>query len=375
MVRDDFQLPAVPFDVGHLPPEVQQLVAVAFCNSHETCTLKQLEEALKAIKVASGVNKPFCQGALPFLHATFLRLFGAGRIKGASLDSLPQNLHQILEGIVARSGLSGLQCLSDLVNGSLGMDSNLARKAFAHWIHLAKTAMATTALPYHVLPTLIAIRLGQMLRRPGVPPTHALTLMKQLIRMAKAHGLPDGAAMPVLIEVALLVQVQEVVWGNSFRAPPQLGQGLQWLALGSADVLEAIEALGGLSADLQESLLAVVRVLATRAPMGQPPTLATVLTALNYLADCPYPLMGCLAEALDIIQGMGLGHDPRVEELLARCAAKRASAHLLTVEDSGPSGSIQITPLAGAQVLVNGVPATMATLRELGVVRYLGPSQ
>lgn len=375
VVSAHLQQPVVVFDVGSLPPELQQLISAAIFNPHETCTLEQLQEALKALKVASGVNQSFCRGTLPLLHATFLRLFGLGRIKGASFDSLPQNLPQILEGIVARSGLSGLQCLSDLVNGSLGEHPELATKAFDHWIHLAKTAMATKSLPYDVLPTLIAMRLGQLLRRPGVPPTHALVLMQRLIRIAKAHGLPDGAAMPVLIEVALLVQAQEIEWGASFRAPPPLGRSSrQWLELGSADVLDAMEAHGGLSADLQASLLAVARVLATRqTSAGAPLTKATVLTALNHLADCPYPLRGCLAEALGIIQGMDHGGDPHIEDLLARCAAKRASAHLLAVDSGAAAGGIQIT-LAGAQVLVNGVRATMETLVQLGVVRYLDPS-
>jgi hypothetical protein len=341
------QQPAVAFDVSGLPLELQRLIFAAICNPHGACTLEQLQAALKAFKAAGGVNRSFYREILPLLHATFLRLFGVGRIKGASLDSLPQNLHQILEGIVARSGLSGLQCLSDLVNGSLGTDPNLARKAFAHWIHLATTAMATTALPYQALPTLIAVRLGEMLQRPGVPPTHALMLMKQLVHLAKTGGLPPHLAMPALIEVALVVQTQELVMGGPFRAPPELGRSVQWVALGWADVMDAMDALGCLGAAL--SLLDVAQVLATpRKSWGETLTQATVLNALNYLADCPHPLLGCLAEALDIIQCLGLGHDPHVEELLARCAEKRASARLLAVEGSEASGSIQVTPLAGA---------------------------
>lgn len=369
------QQPEVVFDVGSLTPELQQLISAALGNPHDICTLAQLQEAMKAFKAASGVNKPFRRGALPLLHATFLRLFGAGRIKGASLESLPQNLSQILENIVARSGLSGLQCLSDLVNGSLREDPRLASKAFNHWIHLALTTLATPALPYKALPTLIAARLGQMLRRPGVPPTHALSLLKQLLRIAKAGSLPHDLAMPALIEVILVVQTQELAGGGSFRAPPALGQGVQWVELGSADVLDAMEPLGGLTADLETSLLAVVRVLATRGTFGGTPlTKATVLTALDYLADCPYPLLGCLAEALDIIQGLDLDHDPQVEERLACCAAKRASVRLLAVNTGPASGSLLVTPLAGAQVLENGQPVTLERLMQLGVIRYLDPS-
>lgn len=367
--------PPVVFDVGSLPPELQQLISAAIGNPHDTCTLAQLQEALKAFKAASEVNTSFHRGALPRLHATFLRLFGAGRIRGASLDSLPQNLSRILENIVARSGLSGLQCLSDLVNGSLREDPRLATKAFNHWIHLALTTLATPALPYKALPTLIAARLGQMLRRPGVPPRHALNLLKQLLRIAKSGSLPHDLAMPVLIEVVLAVQTQEVSRRGSFRAPPELGQGVQWVELGSADVLDAMASLGSLTADLEWSLLAVVRVLATRWTSGGTPlTKATVLTALDYLADGPYPLLGCLAEALDIIQGLDLGHDPQLEELLARCAAKRASVRLLAVNTGPASGSLSVTPLAGAQVLENGQPVTLERLRQLGVIRYLDPS-
>nr|WP_291026575.1 hypothetical protein [Hydrogenophaga sp.] len=303
------QQPVVVFDLGRLPPELQQLVAAAFGNPHETCTLEQLQVALKAFKAVSEVNQSFHRNTLPLLHATFLRLFGAGRIKGASLDSLPQNLPQILEGIVARSGLCGLQCLSDLVNGSLGMDPNLARKAFNRWVHLARTAMATTALPYKALPTLIAMRLGEMLRRPGVPPTHALVLMKQLVRMAKTGGLSPDIAEPVLIEVALVALAQELAWNASFRAPPQLGLGLQWVELGSADVLDAmnVNGLKHLFVGIQTPLLAVARVLATRRRSGgEPLTKDTVLTALTFLADRPCPPIGGLAEALDIIQRMDL---------------------------------------------------------------------
>jgi len=319
------QQPTPVFDVGSLPIDLQRLIAAAFCNPHGACTLEQLQEALQAFKATSEVNRDFRRIALPLLHAVFLRLFGLGRIKGASFASLPlPNLPQILKDIVARSGLSGLQCLSDLVNGSLGENPTFARQAYTHWIQVTLRTEATTDLPYHVLPTLIAVRLGQMVRGLGVPPEHVLRLMHELLAIAKTRLLPDDHAMPALIEVALVVKTQEIASGCSFR-------GEAWYVnLSSADVQSAMAARGGFSEDLWNSLNAVVEVLVSkRTSLGEPLDGTTVLTALECLADFPYPLIGSLAEALDIIQRLDLGQDPHTEELLARCVAKRAAVRLL----------------------------------------------
>ncbi len=367
---------AVAFDLKRLPPELQRLVLAAIGKPHQTCTVKRLQEALKAFKEMSVVDKSIYQDVLPLLHATFLRLFGAGRIKDASFKDLPlPNLPQILESIVARSGLSGLQCLSDLVSGSLDEDPSLADKAFVHWIRLAGTAMATTALPYKVLPTLIAMRLGALMRRACVPPTHALTLMERLVRISTTEAMSPDVAMPALIEMFLVAEAKENASRDCYRAPPQLGRGMAWVQFRSGDVLAVIRELGVLSEGDQESLLAVAEVLATsQKSTGGPLTDATVSTALAFLADCPYPLIGCLAEALDIIRCMHLEHDPFLVDLLARCAAKQASARLLAVEADSDPGDMRIDPLAGVTVLVNGVPVTTSTLLAMGALKYLGPS-
>ena len=216
-----------------------------------------------------------------------------------------------------------LQCLSDLVNGSLGEQPDLARQAYTHWRKMGQRAQATTQLPHDALPTLIAVRLGQMLRE-AVAPEHVMRLMHELLGMAKTKLLSDDRAMPALIEVALVVKTQELASGCSFRGE------VWYMNLSSADVQSAMAARGGFSEDLWTSLNAVAEVLASkRTSLGEPLDQATVLTALNCLADFPYPLIGSLAEALDIIQRLDLGHDPHVEELLARCAEKRASVRLL----------------------------------------------
>jgi len=320
-----------------LPPEVQKFIASLFVSPHGTHALQELRAALKTFKEMSEVSRSFNRFAIPLRHATFLRLFGLGRIENASFDHLLRHdLPKILEGIVARSGLSGLQCLSDLVNGSLGEHPDPSTKAFEHWIHLAQTATTTAALPYHAVPTLIAMRLGQMLSRgSGFSSLSVLMLAKQLVRLAGQGSLPLDLAKPALIEIVLVVQARELAFGRTFFALPPSDTVLQPVAFGSRAVWGAMQTLGQLSAGLQDSLLAVAKVLATTRQKyvgGEPLTQARVLTALNYLADCPYPLIGCLAEALDIIQRMDLGQDPHVESLLARCAAKLASVRLL-----GPS--------------------------------------
>lgn len=321
----------VLFDVGGQHADLQRLVVAAFCNPRDARTLEQLQAALKNLKTAREVNTLFHSVA----HDMLPHLWGLWPLRMGSFDKLSlQQLPHILEGNAARFGMSGLQCLMNVVVGSVGEQPALARQAFAWWLRLVQNA-PTAGLPYQALPALLAIRLGQLLRRPGGPPEHALVLMKQLIDMARTNGStqvwPPAVVAPVLIEAALVAMTEEFKRGGPFRVSFPSDVGLTWMEFDSTEVREVMDETVP-SVDGQ-SLTAVAQVLAA-GPLGTP-NIATVQSALAFLANCPYPLIGCMAQALDTIQRIEISALPPIEALLDTCRLKRATSGLLPVESGG----------------------------------------
>lgn len=303
------------FDDRVLPGDVQKCIASFFVNPHAAHSPHELRVALDTFKQMCRVSRSFRRFAAPWRDAAFLRLFGLGHIKKAAFERLIlRDLFHLLQGIEARSGLSGLQCLSDLVKGSLGETPAQVEQAFSGWIglldqHLSSADKEGGGGLFNLLPAVIAARLGQVLASDGMPPAHAVLLMKQLVGFA--NKLPASMAEPLLIEALVLARGKEIGTGTAFLARFREGGQTKWVTFGSADVAKAMPANGRLPADTAASLQAVAKVLALRHG-DQDIDADTIERALTFLASCPYPLMGCLAQALDIIGGV-TGQSTRTE--------------------------------------------------------------
>jgi len=316
-----------PFEGSRFPPEVVELIVALLGNPRETQTAPALRAALNTFKQMSEVSRSFNRFAVPLRHATFLRLLVLRCVK-VSFDSLfvdDLDLPRMLDGMAARSGLSRLQCLSHLVNGSLLELPPGNEKAFHRWLDLIERQASSAAKDggdelFKLLPALIAVCLGQMLGQGAGSAVQ--DLMKQLVEHSRQ--LPDSMAEPLLIEALVLTRAKEIGTNTPFMARCWQGGETTWETFSSAHVRQAMQSHGTLTADTAASLQAVAQVLALKHAPRTDMDAITIKRALEFLASYPHPLMGCLAQALDII-GRMTGKSARIEELLAECTRKLAS--------------------------------------------------
>lgn len=306
------------FDLLGLPVELQQLVINSLPHPYEAQTWEEWQAIGRVIDALNLVNKAFHVGIQPMvfakgLHA--LRKASGPRVFATLHDpELPMKLRAITEHPLGPPCAG--QCLVDLARAAGGIRHAMhALAAQQCLLDLVKRGLAEPAVPYAVLPTLLVAY--SPLWDWSDHPFSAFLCFQVLVQ--NLGDLPDAVALPALIEAALRALQHEIRSGGD--AVIIFTPSGTWRPLSAAEVLKALSDRGYPLPDMKRYLDAVAAVLASGDAGGEEALVAsTVIAALRFMQDCPYPLVGSLAKALKTIQRHHLS--PYNEGLVAACAKK-----------------------------------------------------
>lgn len=300
---------------------LQERIASSLPHPDSARSPAELRAIGRFIEAANRVNKVFHNGTLTLLHAKGFRSMKLAPSHFPQLASLPWgDLPKILKDVADSSPypFSGFQCLDDLASTACGVrharNALMTQDALLALVSQAPLAPSGKSVPYAVLPTLLVAH--SPLWGIGMPPFSAWLCFDVLVKALQEF--PDAVAVPALMEAALRAKHGEARTGNVVTVFEPDG-GTQNLS--SGDVLLWIAQRECPIADPEKPLQALAVVLNCTPEYGDRPDDSTVMTALEFLSNYPYPLIGAMDEALTIIRRHFL--TPFTEELVAKCLARQ----------------------------------------------------
>jgi hypothetical protein len=300
---------------------LQERIASSLPHPDSARSPAELRAIGQFIEAANRVNKVFHNGTLTLLHAKGFRLMKLAPSHFPHLAALlGGELPKILKDVADSSPypFSGFRCLDDLASTACGVrharNALMTQDALLALVSQAPLATSGKNVPYAVLPTLLVAH--SPLWGIGMPPFSAGLCFDVLVKALR--DFPDEVAVPALMEAALRAKQREARTGGVVTV---FEPGGDTQNLTSGDVLLWIAERQCQIADPKKPLEALAAVLNCTPERGDRPDDSTVMTALEFLSNYPYPLIGAMDEALTTIRRHFL--TPHTEALVANCLARQ----------------------------------------------------
>lgn len=300
---------------------LQERIASSLPHPDSARSPEELRALGRFIEAVNRVNKVFHGGTLTLLHAKGFRLMKLApshfpQIAALPWTVLPEILQEVSDG--SPYPFSGFRCLDDLAHAATGVrharNALLAQESLLALVWQELHGPTGKGVPYAVLPTLLVAH--SLLWGIGMPPFSAWLCFDVLVKALREY--PDAVAVPALMEAALRAKQGEARTGGVVTV---FEPGGDTRNLSSGDVLLWIAQRECQIADPEKPLEALAAVLNCTPERGDRPDDSTVMTALEFLSNYPYPLIGAMDEALTIIRRHFL--TPYTEGLVAHCLAKQ----------------------------------------------------